>query len=117
MDVHILFACPYQGCALLPRLFSNSWAPESFQPPSALSRWGLCLVDGFHFVIILDQHLINVFSNGPNRECLRRVGQPYKVSVTVAQLYRPRMKAVLGNMETHSTVTMLLEKKSVGCIC
>lgn len=67
-------------------------------------------------MIILDQHLTNVFSNGPNRECLRGIGQPYKVSVTVAQLYRPRMKAALGNMETHSTVTMLLEKKICGLL-
>lgn len=25
-----LFACLYQGCGLLPRFVSNSWAPESF---------------------------------------------------------------------------------------
>ena len=99
---YCVFACLYQGCALLPRLVANSWALESFQPSSALSRWDLCLVDGFHFVIILDQHLTNVFSNGPNSECLRRVDQPYKVFVTVAQQYRPRMKAAVGNMDTHS---------------
>lgn len=63
-------------------------------------------------MIILDQHSTNVFSNGPNSECSRRVGQPYKVFVTVAQQYRPRMKAAVGNMDTHSTVTMLLAKEA-----